>query len=63
MRRYGSLGRRAVLATRAGVDLLLFTDDGNSVDALVRAVRSGGLSRAALRDSTRRVLRLRASLR
>jgi beta-N-acetylhexosaminidase len=63
MRRYGSLGRRSVLATKAGVDLLLFTDDGASVDALVKATRGGRLSRAALRASTRRTLELRASLR
>ena len=63
MRRYGSLGRRSVLATKAGVDLLLFTDDGGSVDALVGATRSGSISRASLRDSTRRILRLRSSLR
>jgi beta-N-acetylhexosaminidase len=63
MRRYGSLGRRSVLATEAGVDLLLFTDDGGSIDALVSATRSGSISRAALRDSTRRILRLRSSLR
>jgi beta-N-acetylhexosaminidase len=63
MRRYGSIGRRSVRATKAGVDLLLFTDDGNSVDALVGAARKGQLSRAALRESTRRTLKLRASLR
>jgi beta-N-acetylhexosaminidase len=63
MSRYGSLGRRAVLATKAGVDLLLFTGQGGSLDALVAAARSGRLSRAALRESTRRTLALRASLR
>jgi beta-N-acetylhexosaminidase len=63
MRRYGSLGRRSVLATKAGLDLLLFTDDGGSLDALVRAARKGQLSRAALRASTRRTLGLRESLR
>jgi beta-N-acetylhexosaminidase len=63
MRRYGSIGRRSVLATKAGVDLLLFTDDGGSVGALVKATRSGQLSKPALRASTRRTLELRASLR
>jgi beta-N-acetylhexosaminidase len=63
MRRYGSIGRRSVRATQAGVDLLLFTDDGGSVSALVKATRSGQLSHAAMRASTRRTLELRASLR
>jgi beta-N-acetylhexosaminidase len=63
MRRYGSIGRRSVRATKAGVDLLLFTDDGGSLDALVGAARKGQLSRSALRESTRRTLKLRASLR
>jgi hypothetical protein len=52
-----------VRATQAGVDLLLFTDDGGSVSALVKATRSGQLPHAALRASTRRTLELRASLR
>jgi beta-N-acetylhexosaminidase len=64
LHRYGSLGRRGVLATKAGVDVLLYTGSGGgSVDALVRAVRSGSISRAALRSSARRTLQLRASLR
>jgi beta-N-acetylhexosaminidase len=63
MSRYGSRGRRAVRAAKAGVDLLLYTDDGNSTGALVAAARSGSLSRAALRASARRTLKLRASLR
>jgi beta-N-acetylhexosaminidase len=63
MSRYGSRGRRAVRAARAGVDLLLYTDDGTSLKALVASSRSGSLSRAALRASARRTLRLRASLR
>ena len=62
--KYGSLGRRGVLATKAGVDLLLYTGSGGgSTDALVKAVRSGSISRAALRSSARRTLALRASLR
>jgi beta-N-acetylhexosaminidase len=62
MARYGSRGRRAVLATQAGVDLMLYTDDSGSVQALVDATRTGRLSRKALRGSARRVLELRATL-
>src|SRR5581483_10978079 len=64
LNRYGSLGRRAVLATKAGVDLLLYGSSGGSaVGSVVKAVRSGSISKAALRSSVRRTLELRASLR
>jgi beta-N-acetylhexosaminidase len=66
MARYGSPGRRALLAARAGVDLLLFSETSTggaaATDALVEAVRTGELSRAALRRSARRTLELRAGL-
>ena len=62
--KYGSLGRRGVLATKAGVDLLLYGNSGTgATDALVKAVRSGSIKKAALRSSVRRTLALRASLR
>jgi beta-N-acetylhexosaminidase len=48
MARYGSLHRRAVLATRAGVDLLLYTGTGAGI---------------ADRAAARRILALRATLR
>jgi beta-N-acetylhexosaminidase len=48
MARYGSLHKRALLATRAGVDLLLYARAGTGV---------------ADRESARRVLELRATLR
>jgi beta-N-acetylhexosaminidase len=48
MARYGTLHKRAVLATRAGIDLLLYAQAGTGV---------------ANRDSARRVLELRATLR
>ena len=48
MARYGSLHKRAVLATRAGVDLLLYSGSGAAV---------------ADRDAARRVLEMRAGLR
>jgi beta-N-acetylhexosaminidase len=67
MARYGSAGRRAVLAAKAGVDLLLFSETSTSgaagAAALVQAVRDGQLSRTELRDSARRALGLRAALR
>jgi beta-N-acetylhexosaminidase len=64
LRPYGSLGRRGMLATRAGVDLLLYGGtDGSSITAVVKAVRSGSISKPALRSSVRRTLELRASLR
>jgi hypothetical protein len=48
MARYGSLHRRAVLATRAGVDLLLYTGAGAGI---------------ADRAAARRILAMRATLR
>jgi beta-N-acetylhexosaminidase len=60
-------GPLAVTATAAGNDLLLFAHDPArsqaGLDAVVAAVRSGRLSRAALVASVRRVLALRATLR
>ncbi len=57
----------AVAAARAGVDLLLFARSyragARATDALAAAVRAGGVERAALERSMRRVLALRASLR
>jgi beta-N-acetylhexosaminidase len=67
MSRYGSPGRRALLAAQAGVDLLLFSDTSTggaaAEEALVSAVQGGTLPEAALRDSARRTLELRATLR
>jgi beta-N-acetylhexosaminidase len=66
MARYGSAGNRALRAAKAGVDLLLYSETNTggaaATDALVAAVRSGALSRKALRDGTRRALALRAKL-
>jgi beta-N-acetylhexosaminidase len=61
---YGSVGRRGVLATKAGIDLLLYSGSGaGSVDAVAKAVRNGSVSKPALRSSVRRTLELRDSLR
>jgi beta-N-acetylhexosaminidase len=66
MARYGSPGRRALLAARAGADLLLFSETSSggaaATDALAHAAATGELSRTALRDGARRALALRASL-
>jgi beta-N-acetylhexosaminidase len=63
---FGSIGRRAVLAVRAGVDLPLFVRGygvGTQAAAgLLAAARGRQLDQAALRDSARRVLALRARL-
>lgn len=57
----------ALAATRAGVDLLLFARTYAGADRAARAlaggVRSGRVDRAALEQSTARVLALRAALR
>jgi beta-N-acetylhexosaminidase len=66
VKRYGSLGRRAVLAARAGIDLPLFvTSYGAGTQAaagLLDAVRNRRLDATALRAAARRVLALRARL-
>jgi beta-N-acetylhexosaminidase len=58
---------KALAATRAGEDLLLFAQSQAAADrgagALVRAVRRGGVSRAALDTGADRVLALRDRLR
>jgi beta-N-acetylhexosaminidase len=63
LRRYGSIGRRAVLAARAGNQLLLLAQHVGSgtaaVNALVSAMRSGRLSRAAVRAAAHDVILLR----
>ncbi len=66
LRRLGGAGALGVGATRAGNDLLLFAQDPGraqlALDAVVRAVRSGRLSRSELEAGVRRVLDLRAAL-
>ncbi|MDO8185708.1 glycoside hydrolase family 3 N-terminal domain-containing protein [Conexibacter sp. JD483] len=59
--------RKALAAVRAGDDLLLFCQTASAADrgaaALVRAVRSGAISRAAIDDGAERAISLRAALR
>ncbi len=69
--RFGDLGHRAVLAARAGADLLLATTPGprpvplsgpSVVGAVAGAISSGELSRADAEQAVARVLVLRRSL-
>ena len=66
LRHLGGPGTLAVSATAAGNDLLLFAQSPErarrGLDAVVRAVHAGRLSRAALVASVRRILALRAAL-
>jgi len=63
---FGSIGRRAVLAARAGVDLPLFVRTyataTSAAAGLLEAVRSRSIGTSALRASARRILALRATL-
>jgi beta-N-acetylhexosaminidase len=57
------IGRAAVEAFRAGNDLLLIPADlGASYDAMVKAVRSGEISRERLDRSVLKMLKMKASL-
>ncbi|MDX6668766.1 MAG: beta-N-acetylhexosaminidase [Solirubrobacteraceae bacterium] len=64
--RFGSPARRALLAARAGADLLLYAQSyergARAADALVAAAAKGRVSREELARSIVRVLALRASL-
>jgi beta-N-acetylhexosaminidase len=67
LQRFGSIGNRTLLAARAGVDLLLFSNkvvgEGNQgLGALTRALRNGSLSRPAFQASVERILALRGAL-
>jgi beta-N-acetylhexosaminidase len=58
-----NIGRAAVEAFKAGNDLLLIpTDLGASVDAMLKAVESGEISRERLDRSVRKILKAKASL-
>lgn len=65
VRAFGSPAKVARTAVRAGVDLLLYTEPAESAQAhrsLLRALRSGELSRSSFETSVARVLRLRHEL-
>jgi beta-N-acetylhexosaminidase len=62
---YGGTGNRAVLAARAGMDLILCStrDVGQgdaAASALARALRRGRLGRSGFRAAVRRIDRLRS---
>jgi beta-N-acetylhexosaminidase len=62
---FGGPAKAGVAATRAGTDLLLFTDyrsGARAGEALLRGLRSGALERAGFEASAGRVLRLRHTL-
>lgn len=63
---YGTPQRRALLATRAGADLLLFAQSyasgARAMEALVRDSRAGRVAAVELRRSAARTLALRQSL-
>ena len=65
VRDFGGSRRAGLAATRAGADLLLFTDPGEARQAwraLVDRLRSGALARSEFEASAQRVLELRRSL-
>ncbi len=68
LRAYGSIANRSVLAARAGMDLLLCSQQqvaqGSAArGALAAAYLGGQLDRAAFRAAVQRIIALRASLR
>jgi len=67
LRPYGQAGRLGIEATIAGNDVLLYCQSPGNADraleAIVRAVKDGRISRAALETSVRRIVALRGELR
>lgn len=62
---FGAGAKVAIAATRAGADLLLYTEPGEAARAqraLLGRLRAGALPRAAFEESAGRVLRLRHRL-
>jgi beta-N-acetylhexosaminidase len=67
LQRFGGIGNRTVLAARAGMDLLLFSnklvgEGDQGLGALTAALRSGRLGRPAFQASVERILALREAL-
>jgi beta-N-acetylhexosaminidase len=67
LRRYGGIGRRGVLAARAGMDLLLFSnkdvgEGDQGLSALTAALRSHSLNLTTFRAAVGRILALRRDL-
>ena len=67
LQRFGSIGNRTLLAARAGMDVLLFSnkdvgEGDQGLGALTTALRRGRLARPAFEASVRRILALREAL-
>jgi beta-N-acetylhexosaminidase len=67
LQRFGSIGNRTLLAARAGMDVLLFSNKNvgegdQGLGSLTTALRRGRLPRPAFEASVRRILALRAAL-
>jgi beta-N-acetylhexosaminidase len=65
LKSFGTIGNRAVLAARAGMDLMLCGSESQGASAangLAGALRRGALARSAFLGSVQRVLALRESL-
>ncbi len=67
LQRFGSIGNRTLLAARAGMDVLLFSnkdvgEGDQGLGALTTALRRGRLARPAFEASVRRILALREDL-
>ena len=65
LKSFGSIGNRAVLAARAGMDVMLCGSESQATkatDALAGALRSGTLDHSAFLRSVQRVLALRAGM-
>lgn len=56
---YGSCGELAVMAIRAGSDMLLTADYAEQIDAVIRAVKTGALARERVDEAVLRVLQLK----
>ena len=61
MGRYGSSGELAVMAVRAGCDLVLTEDWMTGLEAVVQEVRRGNISVERIDESVLRILKLKIS--
>jgi beta-N-acetylhexosaminidase len=61
MGRYGGSGELAVLAVRAGSDLVLTEDYAEGIEAVAREVRMGNIAVERIDESVLRILKLKIS--
>ena len=59
MTRYGSSGELAVMAVRAGSDMLFTADYAAQIDAVVRSVKLGEISQERIDESVLRILKMK----